>query len=1426
MANGPVATLSFEIASNTGATSANIQVTNVSATTTSAGPLNASGSGGTITINQPVNQAPNAQNASTSTNEDTAKVIPLTASDPDGDSLTYSIVSGPSKGALSGSGASRTYTPNANATGADSFTFRVNDGRGGTDDGVISITINAVNDPPTAQNQSVTTAANTAKAIALVGSDIDGDSLAYSIFTAPAHGTVTGSGANRTYTPANNYSGPDSFVFRVSDGNANANGTVSITVTAAPNSPPTATDASTSTNEDTQKGITLTGTDPNGDSLTFTVLSQPSKGSLSGTPPNLTYTPNANATGADSFNFRASDGKGGTDDGTISITIIPVNDPPTTQNQSVSTAQNTAKGITLPGSDVDGDNMTFTVTSGPTNGSVTGGSGPSRTYTPNNGYSGPDAFSYIVTDGNGGSDNGTVSITVTPGANNPPTATDASTSTNEDTPKGITLTGTDSDGDSLTFTVMSQPSKGTLSGTPPNLTYTPTANVNGADSFTFRAADGKGGTDIGTINITINPVNDPPTAPNQSVSTAQNTPKAITLTGTDVDGDSLSYTITSAPTHGTLSGGTTGPNHTYTPANGYTGPDSFTFTVSDGKGGQTSGTVNINVTASQNGAPTATDASKTTNEGTPLQITLAGTDPNGDTLTFTVLSQPSKGSLSGTPPNLTYTPAANATGADSFSFRASDGKGGTDDGVISINITPANAAPTTQNQSVSTAKNTPLPIQLIASDVDGDTLAFSITGGPSHGSLSGGAGFVGPGRTYTPANNYTGPDSFTYKVDDGKGGTTTGTVAISVTDGPNQAPTATDASVSTTQGSSVNITLKGSDPNGDTLTFSIVSGPANGTLSGSAPNMTYTPNSGFSGSDSFTFMADDNNGGSDVGVVNINVEEAGADTVILSSVSCSGDGLTGGGARTCEVTIDRRAPAGGARVNLACQTKQLVVPDSVRIFPRARSARFKIYSPLIESKETVQLTASTGTAANATSGQVALGNSVSTQLTLVPLQPTDLSCSPVQVDSGDRITCRANLNSSSFSEAVKLAVSSSTSDVKVPDSLSIRAGQSSTSFRAYSSESSTQQSATVTVALNGGQASSTVSILTEAAPTIKVANPQVISAGKQLSFNVTAEDPNSLPVELSAADVPSGASFQANTGRFTWTPGQGQVGTHLVTFTARNSAKAEAKKVVTVDVILGEMKIYGFTNAASSWGGSPCSPGSLATVWGVGFTDGSSERARRFPLPTTLNEVRVEVNNRRASLLYVSDRQVNLQCPFLRSGEELSITLERRDTGESAIWSTPGVAMKEATPSIFSVDGSGTGQGLVIISSMAKLATLPTPDFDGQAAQPGDHLTIYANGLGLVDNPVEPGDAAASSPLSQVVSIVRVRVGDVVIPVTFAGLAPDLAGVYQVNTVLSDIVPTGPEVPVSLEIQLPDGTVLQSNTVTIAIQDGEPRFSE
>jgi len=172
-----------------------------------------------------------------------------------------------------------------------------------------------------------------------------------------------------------------------------------------------------------------------------------------------------------------------------------------------------------------------------------------------------------------------------------PIANAQSVSTDEETAKAVTLTGTDSDNDPLTYAVVTQPSHCTLSGTAPNLTYMPAKNYSGIDSFTFKVSDGKTDSLPATVNITVNPVNDAPTGSYQTSPAI-----SVKLSGSDVENDAMTFTVLTQPAEGTLAG--TAPNLIYIPNIGYTGTDSFTFKVNDGKSDSQTITVSLNVSGS------------------------------------------------------------------------------------------------------------------------------------------------------------------------------------------------------------------------------------------------------------------------------------------------------------------------------------------------------------------------------------------------------------------------------------------------------------------------------------------------------------------------------------------------------------------------------------------------------------------------------------------------------------------------------------------------------------------------------------------------------------------------------------------------------------------------------------------------------------
>jgi hypothetical protein len=313
------------------------------------------------------NFAPVASDVSVATNEDAAVSVTMDAFDVDGDALSYTVTNAPDHGTLSGSGATRTYRPAANFSGTDSFTYRVSDGSLSSNIATVTITVRALNDAPTASNRSYSTNEDTAVSVTMAGSDVEGSSLTYTVTGGPAHGTLSGSGATRTYRPAINFNGTDSFTYRVSDGSLNS-GTATVTITVNPvNDAPTAFANEVSIYEDRTGPIDMAGFDLEGSPLTYFVQTPPSHGTLTGSGSSRTYTPAANFNGTDSFTYFVNDGSLPSNTATYTITVIPVNDGPTDISLSNSTvAENAAAGTvvgTLSAIDPDvGDTHAFTLT--------------------------------------------------------------------------------------------------------------------------------------------------------------------------------------------------------------------------------------------------------------------------------------------------------------------------------------------------------------------------------------------------------------------------------------------------------------------------------------------------------------------------------------------------------------------------------------------------------------------------------------------------------------------------------------------------------------------------------------------------------------------------------------------------------------------------------------------------------------------------------------------------------------------------------------------------------------------------------------------------------------------------------------------------------------------------------------------------------
>lgn len=346
------------------------------------------------------NRPPVAYNDGISTDQDTAVNITLHAMDPDGDTLSYSIVASPAQGFLSGVPPNVSYTPNSGWTGSDSFTFKANDGSSDSNVATVSILVRESNQPPVANNVSATVDKDSSNnSIILDASDPDGDPLNYYFVTSPSHGSVSGAppGPDVLYSPEGGYSGDDSFTYKANDGTVDSNeATVSITVTAV-NRPPVANNMNVTAYQDsTNNNITLSATDPDGDPLTYSVVTGPSNGSLGSIAgPNIPYTPTSGWSGNDSFTYKANDGTVDSNNATVSITVS-MGGTLVASNLQFDTYAGAGFWFyfyfTLNGQDVTSQVQSFSY-QGPSHGTL-GGTPPSLHYTPNPGWFGTDTMTY------------------------------------------------------------------------------------------------------------------------------------------------------------------------------------------------------------------------------------------------------------------------------------------------------------------------------------------------------------------------------------------------------------------------------------------------------------------------------------------------------------------------------------------------------------------------------------------------------------------------------------------------------------------------------------------------------------------------------------------------------------------------------------------------------------------------------------------------------------------------------------------------------------------------------------------------------------------------------------------------------------------------------------------------------------------------
>jgi gliding motility-associated-like protein len=572
----------------------------------------------------------------------------------------------------------------------------------------------------------------------------------------------------------------------------------------------------------------------------------------------------------------------------------PDNDPPFAGDDFAFTPKNEpVSGNLLPNDfDPNGDNIVLNTNpiTQPANGTVVILPNGTFTYTPITDYVGPDQFIYSICD------DGTPSLCAEATAyitvyqyNNPPVAVDDINGTLVDVPvSGNVLTNDlDPDGDNLTVTTtpVTPPTNGTVTLNPDgSYTYTPTTGFTGTDTFVYSVCDDGVPQlcDQATVTITVTEPtisNDPPVANPDFYVTLVNVPVPgnILTNDSDPDGDNivLNTTPVSAPSNGSVTVNANG-NIIYTPNLGFTGTDVFTYSICDDGTpslcDQTTVTVVVmpDYNGPDNDPPFAGDDFAFTPENEPVSGNLLPNDfdPNGDNiiLNVTPLSGPTNGTVAISPDgSFTYTPNTDYTGPDQFIYRICD------DGVPSlcaeatayITVYPANNPPVAVDDINNTLVDVPVNGNVITNDYDIDGNSLTVTTVPVTPPVNGTVTLNANGTyTYTPNAGYTGEDTFTYQLcDDGNPvlcDQALVTITIVELTLDNDPPVANPDFYVTLMNVPVpgNITMNDADPDGDDIILNTtpLTLPANGTVTVNANgNIIYTPNTGFTGTDVFTY---------------------------------------------------------------------------------------------------------------------------------------------------------------------------------------------------------------------------------------------------------------------------------------------------------------------------------------------------------------------------------------------------------------------------------------------------------------------------------------------------------------------------------------------------------------------------------------------
>ncbi|WP_153559190.1 tandem-95 repeat protein, partial [Roseimaritima sediminicola] len=718
-----------------------------------------------------------------------------------------------------------------------------------------------------AEDDTATTAEDTAVTIDVLANDGAGDStnLTVTLNTPPTNGSATvNSDGSIAYTPKANFYGADTFTYQIADdAGATDTATVTITVTAVNDAPVAVNDAAT-TDEDTAVTIDVLSNDSDvdEDALGVTIETAPANGSVViNNDRTITYTPDANFNGQDTFVYAAVDPSGKTDPAVVTVTVSPVNDAPTALDDAFVTDRDVplSIGTEQNASVVDQQSLAhdhvILITNYDLQQKVRAGVDGQL-----------DAVEVYL----GRDLTGDVELTLelyrgAPWQSGQPDFTTQVTPASSMADGWLRIDTSAADFALTSGELFTLGLSATRSTTSQRLYLGMSREPLSNDSYDHGElwSDGTKHESAG-VGFDLTFKTHMRTVPPQA---------GVLANDSDPENDPLTAVLVTSPSNGTLSLNTNG-GFTYTPNPDFAGTDQFTYRASDGQANSNVATATITVRA-VNRAPDAVDDRQSLAEDTSVTLDLLANDfdPDGDPITLLGATEPANGTVDiNADGTVTYTPNPDFSGIDLFYYTISDDNGYGDSAQVTMTVTAVNDAPAADDDTATTDEDTAVTIDVLAndSDVDKDTLTVSQLTQPANGSavVNNGGAIV-----YTPNANFHGIDTFTYTTSDGAGGTATATVTVTVNP-VNDAPAADDDTATTDEDTAVTIDVlaNDSDVDDDTLTVSQVTQPANGSaVVNNDGAIVYTPSANFHGIDTFTYTISDGAGGTDTATVTVTV---------------------------------------------------------------------------------------------------------------------------------------------------------------------------------------------------------------------------------------------------------------------------------------------------------------------------------------------------------------------------------------------------------------------------------------------------------------------------------------------------------------------------------------------------------------------------